>query len=74
MKPENVNLCLKEEEIKEIAERGQLTSTKMGEMSESLKKIAVGNVLEADTLKPGLGADHRGRGTQEEDQNAKLDK
>ena len=48
----------------------------MGEMPESLKKIAVGNVLGDDTVKPGLsaGGDHRGRGTQEEDQNAKLDK
>ena len=48
----------------------------MGDMPDSLKKIAVGNVLGADTVKPGLGAggDHRGRGAQEEDQNAKLDK
>ena len=40
----------------------------MGEMPESLKKIAVGNVLAADASKPSLGAggDHRGRGTQEE--------
>ena len=48
LKPENVNLCLREEEVQEIAERGQLTSTKMGDMSERLKKIAVGNVVEAD--------------------------
>lgn len=48
LKPENVNLCLREEEVREIAERGQLTSTKMGDMSERLKKIAVGNVVEME--------------------------
>ena len=44
----------------------------MGEMSENLKKIAAGNIVEGQ-LK-GAGGDHRGRGAQEEDQNAKLDK
>ena len=29
LKPENVNLCLTEKEVQEIAERGQLTTTKM---------------------------------------------
>jgi serine/threonine-protein kinase SRPK3 len=29
LKPENVNLCLTEQEVKEIAERGQLKTTKM---------------------------------------------
>jgi serine/threonine-protein kinase SRPK3 len=29
LKPENVNLCLTDKEVQEIAERGQLTTTKM---------------------------------------------
>jgi serine/threonine-protein kinase SRPK3 len=29
LKPENVSLCLTEEEVKEIATKGQLKSTKM---------------------------------------------
>ena len=32
-KPENVNICLRDEEISEISKTGQLTTTKMGKNS-----------------------------------------
>ena len=47
LKPENVNLCLTEQEVKEIASRGQLTTTKMFELSDDLKKISAGKIIDA---------------------------
>ena len=47
LKPENVNLCLTDREVQEIASRGQLTTTKMFELPEDLKKISAGKVMEA---------------------------
>ena len=73
LKPENVNLCLTEDEIKEIASRGQLTTTKMGEMDERLKRLAAGDVVGAEAS-PINRIDHRGRGSLEEDHNEKMDK
>ena len=46
LKPENVNLCLTEQEVKEIASRGQLTTTKMFELSDDLKKISAGKIID----------------------------
>lgn len=48
LKPENVNLCLTEEEVKEIASRGQLTTTKMFHLPEELKKISAGKITTTD--------------------------
>ena len=47
LKPENVNLCLTDQEVKEIASRGQLTTTKMFELSDDLKKISAGKIIDA---------------------------
>lgn len=44
LKPENVNLCLTEEEVKEIASKGQLTTTKMFNLPDELKKISAGMI------------------------------
>mmetsp|Transcript_23802 Transcript_23802/g.16836 ORF Transcript_23802/g.16836 Transcript_23802/m.16836 type:complete len:220 (+) Transcript_23802:382-1041(+) len=38
LKPENVNLCLREDEVKQIAEKGSLTSSKMYDKSEIAAK------------------------------------
>lgn len=40
LKPENVSLCLTESEVIEIAERGQLTTTKMYDQPEEIKKLS----------------------------------
>lgn len=39
LKPENVSLCLTEKEVKEIAQRGQLTTTKMYHQPEEIKNL-----------------------------------
>jgi len=46
-KPENVVIGLREEEVAEIARTGQLTTTKMFEQSESVRKL---NMKVAGTL------------------------
>jgi len=46
-KPENVVICLKDSEVAEIAKTGQLTTTKMFQQSESIKKL---NMKIAGTL------------------------
>jgi serine/threonine-protein kinase SRPK3 len=46
LKPENVNLCLTEEEVKEIASKGQLTTTKMFHLPDDLKKISAGKITQ----------------------------
>ena len=46
LKPENVNLCLTDKEVAEIAAKGQLTTTKMFDFSDNLKKIAAGKIAE----------------------------
>ena len=51
LKPENVSLCLTDQEVKEIASRGQLTTTKMFELPDHLKKISAGKVRDVE-LKP----------------------
>ena len=38
-KPENVVICLREDEVQEIAKTGQLTTTKMQDKGEHLKKL-----------------------------------
>lgn len=38
LKPENVNLCLRDDEVKQIAEKGSLTSSKMYDKSENAAK------------------------------------
>jgi len=40
LKPENVSLCLTEKEVQEIAEKGQLTTTKMYQQAEETKFIS----------------------------------
>ena len=44
LKPENVSLCLTEEEVREIASKGQLTTTKMFDLPDQLKKISAGKI------------------------------
>ena len=51
LKPENVSLCLTDQEVKEIASRGQLTTTKMFELPDHLKKISAGKVRDVE-VKP----------------------
>ena len=46
-KPENVVICLKDSEVAEIAKTGQLTTTKMFQQSEAIKKL---NMKIAGTL------------------------
>jgi serine/threonine protein kinase len=46
-KPENVVICLREDEVLEIAQTGQLTTTKMFEHQDIIKKI---NMKIAGTL------------------------
>ena len=48
-KPENVVICLREDEVLEIAKTGQLTTTKMFEHQDIIKKI---NMKVAGTLSP----------------------
>ena len=38
-KPENVVICLRDDEVREIAQQGQLTTTKMYDKGEHIKKI-----------------------------------
>jgi serine/threonine-protein kinase SRPK3 len=38
-KPENVVICLRDDEVDEIANTGQLTTTKMFDKGEHLKRI-----------------------------------
>jgi serine/threonine-protein kinase SRPK3 len=45
-KPENVVICLRDEEVKEISKTGQLTTTKMGK-NDIIKKM---NMKVAGTL------------------------
>jgi len=40
LKPENVNLCLTDKEVQEIAEKGQLTTTKMYHQPEDIKALS----------------------------------
>ena len=47
-KPENVVICLRDDEVREIAHTGQLTTTKMFDKSDIIKKI---NMKIAGTLK-----------------------
>ena len=46
-KPENVVICLKDSEVAEIAKTGQLTTTKMFQQSDAIKKL---NMKIAGTL------------------------
>jgi serine/threonine-protein kinase SRPK3 len=46
-KPENVVICLRDDEVKEIANTGQLTTTKMFNKSDNIKKL---NMKIAGTL------------------------
>jgi hypothetical protein len=46
-KPENVVICLREDEVNEIAKTGQLTTTKMFEHQDIIRKI---NMKVAGTL------------------------
>lgn len=46
-KPENVVICLRDDEVKEIANSGQLTTSKMFNKGEHIKKI---NLKVAGTL------------------------
>ena len=59
LKPENVNLCLTVEEVKEIASKGQLTTTKMFHLPDDLKKISAGKIA--------MENDQRGRAANEEE-------
>ena len=85
LKPENVNLCLTDQEVKEIASRGQLTTTKMFELPEDLKKISAGkinevqaNITKKEKDQQTVGnqvetvLDHRGRTEQKEDDEASI--
>ena len=47
LKPENINMCLTEQEIKDIAAVGCLTTTKMYYQAENVK-----NIYNAATLDP----------------------
>jgi len=53
LKPENVSLCLTDRELREIAENGCLTTTKMYTQAEDVRKL-----YNAATLDP---KSHRGR-------------
>jgi serine/threonine-protein kinase SRPK3 len=46
-KPENVVICLKDQQVKEIAKTGQLTTTKMFDKNDVIKRI---NMKIAGTL------------------------
>jgi serine/threonine-protein kinase SRPK3 len=46
-KPENVVICLRDDEVTEIAHTGQLTTTKMFNKSDNIKKL---NMKIAGTL------------------------
>jgi len=46
-KPENVVICLRDDEVKEIAKTGQLTTTKMFNKGDHIKKL---NMKVAGTL------------------------
>jgi len=46
-KPENVVICLRDDEVKEIAKTGQLTTTKMFDKGDHIKKL---NMKVAGTL------------------------
>lgn len=52
-KPENVVICLKDSEVAEIAKTGQLTTTKMFQQNESIKKL---NMKIAGTLQTTTSA------------------
>ena len=67
LKPENVSLCLTEEEVKEIASKGQLTTTKMFDLPDELKKISAGKI------ETQVG-DQRGRCAEENEDASNLDR
>ena len=60
LKPENVNLCLTDKEVQEIAEKGQLTTTKMYHQPPEIKALSSAQAL----VDP---KSVRGRGNQEGD-------
>lgn len=64
LKPENVNLCLTEKEVQEIAERGQLTTTKMYHQPPEIKALSSAAVLIDPKSFRG-----RGKGTTEDDKS-----
>ena len=66
LKPENINMCLTEQEVKDIAEIGCLTTTKMYYNAENVTKI-----FNAATLDP---KSQRGRKEVLEDDDTKGDK
>lgn len=66
LKPENVNLCLTNQEVEEIARNGRLTTTKMYHQADDIKKL-----YNAATLDP---KSFRGRKGETEDDKGKADK
>ncbi len=67
LKPENVNLCLTDKEVQEIAEKGQLTTTKMYHQPAEIKALSSAQAL----VDP---KSVRGRGNQEDAAQQRTDK
>jgi serine/threonine protein kinase len=64
LKPENVKLCLTEKEVKEIAQRGQLTTAKMYHQPPEIKALSSAAVLIDPKSFRG-----RGKSTTEDDKS-----
>ena len=66
LKPENVNLCLTEKEVNEIAAKGQLTTTKMYHQPDDIKALSSAAALDPKSF--------RGRKEWQEDEKSKHEK
>jgi site-specific recombinase XerD len=71
LKPENVSLCLTEEEVRQISTKGQLKSNKYTDGIEQNKKLTL-TVEKVKESEQTLSA--RGRGNRVENDSTKLDK
>ena len=67
LKPENVNLCLTEQEVQEITLKGQLKSTKLEDHHEDRTQKLTDNIAKHSKSQ-------RGRGNVEDNESARLDK
>lgn len=64
-----MNLCLTEEEVKEIASKGQLTTTKMFHLPDELKRISAGVIDTEKQDKSDKNNENRGRAVEESSHN-----